>query len=163
VSRTSHFQVRHARKNNGFAMEISHVPCYSQFTLSDRRSCPMTVGSRALNSCSSHPGQRLQSTDHRPRLLPGSPLPVDKPPKQRVWVTQSFLRMTVDLSIKLDSVAPSSSLLHATPSLCPASVLGSSWGFHLDVSLGIGATGSHVPHKSLKQGHAASMPTPSGP
>ena len=48
--------------------------------------------------------------------------------------------------------------LRTTPPLCSALVLWSSWGFHLDVSLNIGATGSHVPHKSLNQGHAASMP-----
>jgi hypothetical protein len=62
------------------------------------------------------------------------------------------------LRLRSNAITAPSSLLHATPSLCPASVLGSSWGFHLDVSLGIGATGSHVPHKSLKQGHAAFMP-----
>ena len=31
-------------------------------------------------------------------------------------------------------------------------------GFHSDISLSIGATGSHVPHKSLKQVHVAFMP-----
>jgi len=42
-----------------------------------------------------------------------------------------------------------SSLLRTRPSLRPASVLGSSRFRRLEVSLGIGATGSHVPHKSL--------------
>ena len=51
-----------------------------------------------------------------------------------------------------------STLLRATPPLCPASVLWLSWGFHLSFSLRIGATGSHVPHKSLSQVHAALMP-----
>ena len=51
-----------------------------------------------------------------------------------------------------------STLLRATPPLCPASVLWLSWGYHLSFSLRIGATGSHVPHKSLNQGHAALMP-----
>jgi hypothetical protein len=32
------------------------------------------------------------------------------------------------------------------------------WGVHLSFSLDIGATGSHVPHTSLNQGHAACMP-----
>ena len=32
------------------------------------------------------------------------------------------------------------------------------WGFHLDFSLNIGATGSHVPHKSLDHVHATFMP-----
>ncbi len=71
----------------------------------------------------------------------------------------------VDYSIKLDDVAPllrshyePSSLLLATPPLCSASVLSFSWGHHLNFSLSIGATVSHVPHKSLDQLHAAFMP-----
>jgi len=42
-----------------------------------------------------------------------------------------------------------SSLVRTRPPLCSASVLGSSRVCRLEVSLGIGATGSHVPHKSL--------------
>ena len=33
-----------------------------------------------------------------------------------------------------------------------------SWGFHLDFSLNIGTTASHVPYESLNQGHAIFMP-----
>src|SRR5208282_1297532 len=71
----------------------------------------------------------------------------------------------VDHLIKLDNAAPSlwfhykpSSLIRAAPPLCPASVLSSSWGLHLDFFLNIGTTVSHVPHKSLNQIHATSMP-----
>ena len=42
-----------------------------------------------------------------------------------------------------------SSLLRTRPSLRPASVLGASRVYRLAISLGIEATGSHVPHKSL--------------
>ena len=71
----------------------------------------------------------------------------------------------VDLQDKLDDaapllhrVSPTSSLLLAAPSLCLASVLSSLWVSHLDFSLCIEATGSHVPHKGLAQVHATSMP-----
>ena len=56
------------------------------------------------------------------------------------------------------SITGISSLLRAGPPLCSASVLSSSWVLHLNFSLNIGATGSHVPHKSLYQVHAAFMP-----
>ena len=69
------------------------------------------------------------------------------------------------LSIKLNSVAPSlqphyRAFLTTTRNSVPVPRIGTrvSWGFHLDFSLCIGATGSHVPHKSLNQGHAAFMP-----
>src|SRR3954464_14271117 len=44
---------------------------------------------------------------------------------------------------------PASTVLRTRPPLCLASVLGSSGVCPLEVSLGIEATGSHVPHKSL--------------
>ena len=44
------------------------------------------------------------------------------------------------------------------PPLCLASVLRFLWGFHLNRSLNIETTGSHVPRRSLYQRHAASMP-----
>ena len=49
--------------------------------------------------------------------------------------------------------------LRAAPPLCAASVLSRLWGLHLRFSLYISTTGSHVPHKSLDQGHAAFMPS----
>src|SRR5512143_1026149 len=65
----------------------------------------------------------------------------------------------VDHLIKLDNAAPSlwfrykpSSLIRAAPPLCPASVLSSLWGLHLDFSLNIGTTDSHVPHKKPGSG-----------
>jgi len=42
--------------------------------------------------------------------------------------------------------------------LCPASVLSFLWVLHLNFSLIIGTTGSHVAHESLNQVHAASIP-----
>ena len=44
------------------------------------------------------------------------------------------------------------------PPPCFASVLSHLWDRHLRFSLNIGTTGSHVPHKSLDQVHAISMP-----
>ena len=49
-------------------------------------------------------------------------------------------------------------LLRTAPPLYAASVLCRSRDFRLRVSLGIGVTGSHVPHKSLDRVLAASMP-----
>ena len=51
-----------------------------------------------------------------------------------------------------------STLLLDDPPLCPALVRSRLWGHHLRFSLSIGTTGSHVPHKSLDQVHAISMP-----
>jgi hypothetical protein len=51
-----------------------------------------------------------------------------------------------------------SSLLRAVPPLCLASVLKPSWDLHLGVSLGIEATGSKVPCKSLSRTHAVFVP-----
>src|SRR5512135_1853132 len=56
------------------------------------------------------------------------------------------------------SIAETSTLLRVAPSLCPASVLSLLWGLHLSFSLNIGATGSHVPHRSQDQGPATFMP-----
>jgi len=58
---------------------------------------------------------------------------------------------------------PASSLLRARPSLRLASVLGSSWGNHLEVSLAIEAGGSHVPHTSLRWTHAVFVPVTARP
>ena len=57
--------------------------------------------------------------------------------------------------LRSTAITETSSLLRVAPPLCPASVLCSSWVFHLESSIGIGATGSHVPHGSLGQAHAA--------
>ena len=51
-----------------------------------------------------------------------------------------------------------SPLLRVTPPLCSASVLSRLWGLHLRFSLGIEATGSHVPHKSPDHVLATFMP-----
>jgi hypothetical protein len=57
------------------------------------------------------------------------------------------------------SITETSSLLRVGPPPCLASVLSSLWVLHLDFSLNIKTTGSHVPHKSLEQNHAAFMPS----
>ena len=55
-------------------------------------------------------------------------------------------------------ITGTSTLLRVGPPLCPASVLSPSWVLHLNFSLIIGTTGSHVPHKSLDQVRATFMP-----
>ena len=56
------------------------------------------------------------------------------------------------------SITETSSLLRVAPPLCFASVLSFLWDLHLNFSLTIEATGSHVPHKSLTQIHAIFTP-----
>ena len=73
------------------------------------------------------------------------------------WLTNKFSRTMQPLRSSL--ITKPSSLLRATPPLCPASVLSLSWGLHLSFSLNIRTTGSHVPHKSLDQVHATFMPS----
>src|ERR1035437_4114808 len=55
-------------------------------------------------------------------------------------------------------ITGTSILLRVGPPPCPASVLSFLWVLHLNFSLIIGTTGSHVPHKSLDQVHATFMP-----
>ncbi len=68
-----------------------------------------------------------------------------------------------DATPLLHRVSPASQLLRVAPPLCLASVLSSSWGLHLDFSLRIEATGSHVPHESLNRAHATFMPDAAQP
>ena len=127
--------------------------------MADNRS-PTTFDSR---SCRDYPSDLFQT----PRWILHPPLPnhiCPNTPKgfhnrkfgntKRLCLLNGSSHKMVDYSIKLDDVAPSlwshygpSSLLLATPPLCPASVLSFSWGHHLNFSLHIGATVSHVPHK----------------
>jgi hypothetical protein len=74
----------------------------------------------------------------------------------RLRLRHRLLPLLVDRHPRPDCRAPSlrphyqaSPLPRARPPLRLASVLDSSWVHHLEVSLGIEATGSHVPHKSL--------------
>lgn len=67
------------------------------------------------------------------------------------------------LPLRSNPITESSSLLRVAPPLCSASVLSHSWVLHLYFSLGIRATGSHVPYKSLSQGHATFMPEAARP
>ena len=55
-------------------------------------------------------------------------------------------------------ITGTSSLILDDPPLCLASVLSRLWDRHLRFSLNIKTTASHVPHKSLDQVHAISMP-----
>ena len=76
-----------------------------------------------------------------------------------------FLPSLVDPSLWLNHSTPSlhphyrvSSLLRLDPPLCHASGLLPSWDFHLDISLGIVTTGSHVPRESLNRARATFTP-----
>src|SRR4029453_5285659 len=88
----------------------------------------------------------------------------------RLRLRHGPLPCLVDLRPRPDCRAPSlhphyraSPLVRARPPLRLASVLDSSWVHHLEVSLRIEATGSHVPHKSLSWAHAVFMPVTTRP
>jgi len=72
------------------------------------------------------------------------------------WLTITYRELTHPL--RSNPITGSSTLLRDDPPLCFASVLSSLRGRHLDFSLNIETTGSHVPHKSLTQIHAISTP-----
>ena len=63
-----------------------------------------------------------------------------------------------DATPLLHRVSSTSSLVRVAPPLCLASGFSSLGVDPLDFSLYIEATGSHVPHKGLVQGHATFMP-----
>ncbi len=63
-----------------------------------------------------------------------------------------------DATPLLHRVSSTSSLVRVAPPLCLASGFSSLGVDPLDFSLHIEATGSHVPHKGLVQGHATFMP-----
>ncbi|MDH3574882.1 MAG: hypothetical protein OEM90_14895 [Desulfobacteraceae bacterium] len=60
--------------------------------------------------------------------------------------------------LRSSPITEPSTLIRDDPPLFSALVLSRLWGHHLRFSLNIGTTGSHVPHKSLDQVHAISMP-----
>jgi len=72
------------------------------------------------------------------------------------WLTISFSKLTHPL--RSSSITEPSTLIRDDPPLCFALVLSFSWDRHLNFSLNIETTGSHVLHKSLDQVHAISMP-----
>ena len=72
------------------------------------------------------------------------------------WLTRKYRQTTQPL--RSSSITEPSFLLLAAPPPCPASVLSFLWVLHLNFSLIIGTTGSHVPHKSLNQVRATFMP-----
>ena len=71
------------------------------------------------------------------------------------WPICNFGHVTPLLSISITEVL---SLLRSNPPLCSVSVLSFLWGFHLNFSLSIGTTASHVPYESLIKDHATFMP-----
>jgi len=73
-----------------------------------------------------------------------------------IRLISNFCRITRPLCSV--SITETSSLILGSPPLCSASVLSFLWGFHLNFSLNIGTTASHVPHKSLIHVHATLMP-----
>ena len=94
----------------------------------------------------SHPLEISQSQAYtkRTRFLPVS------------WLTIACCKLAHPL--RFIPITGPSTLLLDDPSSCPASVLSRLWDRHLRFSLNIGTTSSHVPHKSLDQVHAISMP-----
>ena len=81
------------------------------------------------------------------RLLPHARLTVGTR-----WMTRPLC------SIEFPRLPRLSSLVRVAPPLCLASGFSSLGVGPLDFSLHIEATGSHVPHKGLVQGHATFMP-----
>ncbi len=68
------------------------------------------------------------------------------------------IRNCIGHPLRSSPITGPSPLLRGGPPLCPASVLSRSRGLRLRFSLRIGATGSHVPHKSQDRVLAAFMP-----
>ncbi len=87
---------------------------------------------------------RSQAYAKRTRLLPVS------------WLTIACCELAHPL--RSSPITGPSTLLLDDPPLCFASVLSFSWGLHLNFSLNIETTGSHVPCKSLTQSHATFTP-----
>ena len=87
----------------------------------------------------------LKTTQKEIRFLPAS------------WLTVTSCELAHPL--RSSPITGPSTLILDDPPLCSASVLSPSWAFHLSFSLNIRTTGSHVPHKSLNQVHAAFMPS----
>src|SRR3954453_13196744 len=98
---------------------------------------PLRTGRETLASSGSYtPASGLESQKALPQT-PAPPSLVGRPPRPECRVPSLHRRY------------PASTVLRTRPPLRLASVLGSSGVCPLEVSLGIEATGSHVPHKSL--------------
>ncbi len=87
---------------------------------------------------------RSQAYTKRTRFLPVS------------WLTFACCELAHPL--RSSPITEPSTLILDDPPLCFASVLSFSWDLHLNFSLNIETTGSHVPHKSLTQIHAIFTP-----
>ena len=132
---------------------------------------PTTSDSRSCRGSPSDPARTPPTTRRPPRCPTVRLHPLVRLPHEllrnlvRLCLRHRLLPSLVDRCLRPDRRAPSlhphyqaSSLLRARPPLRLASVLGSSWVHHLEVSLRIEATGSHVPHTSLRWAHAVFMP-----
>src|SRR3954468_18238424 len=98
---------------------------------------PLRTGRETLASSGSYtPASGSESQKALPQT-PAPPSLVGRPPRPECRVPSLHRRY------------PASTVLRTRPPLRLASVLGSSGVCPLEVSLGIEATGSHVPHKSL--------------
>ena len=104
----------------------------------------MTVSRHTAPASHKHETSRSQTDAERIRFLPVS------------WLTITCCELAHPL--RFNPITEPSTLLLDDPPLCLASVLSFSWGLHLNFSLNIETTGSHVPHKSQDQVHAISMP-----
>ena len=107
----------------------------------------------------------LQALSEPDMNLSAHPAPIIRPTttgfvlsigSSHFWLTNFQNWMTQPL--RSIPITEASSLLRAVPPLCSASVLSSSWDLHLDFSLSIRTTGSHVPHESQNHVHATFMP-----
>src|SRR6516164_115330 len=117
--------------------ELIQVTLQVQFECRQRYSIHARSTAVRLDPLVSFPNEALRNVVRlrlRHRLLPSR---VGRHLRPECWTPSLHPRYQV------------SSLVRVHPSLCLALVLGSSRFCRLEVSLGIEATGSHVPHKSL--------------
>jgi hypothetical protein len=104
----------------------------------------VTVSRHTAPACLPLESSRSQAYAIKTRFLPVS------------WLPIAGCELTHPL--RSNPVTGPSTLLRDDPPLFSALVLSRLWGHHLRFSLNIGTTGSHVPHKSLDQVHAISLP-----
>ena len=97
---------------------------------------PRTVRERLRSHGSYHSAVHGRTALSQPRVPPA-------------WAVDPLDETRVARPLRSSRITQPSSLLRIVPPLCLASVLWSSWGHHLDFSLGIEATGSQVPCTSL--------------
>ena len=104
----------------------------------------MTVSRHTAHASLPLESSRSQAYTNETRFLPVS------------WLPIAGCELTHPL--RSNPITGPSILIQDDPPLFSALVLSRLWGHHLRFFLNIGTTGSHVPHKSLDQVHAISMP-----